>query len=479
MNNFSPTPEQEAILLAATTTTDNLLISALAGAAKTTTLVMIAEALAPTAMLCLAFNKRIATEMQERLPSTCAASTLNSLGHRAWGQTIGRRLTLDDRKCFRLLKEAFERLSPDDRSEVADSFVDILRAIEGGKMGGWVPDDQFHTAKPLLTDDEFIDSWEIELSDLEFELVRSVTIASLREAFKGVVDFADQLLMPTIFPCSFPSYPIVLVDEAQDLSLLNHAMLKKIVGKRRLIAVGDECQSIYGFRGAHENSMTLLREFFSMKELTLSTSFRCPIAVVEAARWRAPHMQWPSWATQGLVTTSVSWTAESLAPDAVILCRNNAPLFKMAIALLQRHRYPQLVGNDVGKSLITTMKKFGSGTMKRDAVLAAIDSWEAKKAAKARRKASVHDQAACMRVFATEGSTLAEILAYAEALLARGGPVKLMTIHKSKGLEFDHVYLLDDFLIKDDQQDQNLKYVAQTRAKSTLTYISTEGLTDD
>jgi superfamily I DNA/RNA helicase len=96
----TPTPEQLAIIEAAQHSTDNLLVSALAGAAKTSTLVLIAEALPDVDILCLAFNKKIATEMQERLPKNCKAMTLNSLGHRTWGDATGRRIRIESSKTY-------------------------------------------------------------------------------------------------------------------------------------------------------------------------------------------------------------------------------------------------------------------------------------------------------------------------------------------------------------------------------------------
>jgi ATP-dependent exoDNAse (exonuclease V) beta subunit len=80
-------------------------------------------------------------------------------------------------------------------------------------------------------------------------------------------------------------------------------------------------------------------------------------------------------------------------------------------------------------------------------------------------------------VFAEQGEDLSEAIAYAEHLLASSGPVQLMTIHKSKGLEFPSVYLLDKHLIRtsDNTQEQNLLYVAITRAKEELYYITSEG----
>lgn len=472
---LTPTPEQEAIIEAGRTTQDNLLVSALAGAAKTSTLVMLAKAV-PVQTLCLAFNKKIATEMQERLPLHCTSKTLNALGHAAWGKTIGKRLTLEYKKNYNILKAMVDQLSGDAKAEAYSMFSDLLNIIEEGKTGGWVPSHGgFSNAKPLLTDEEFFASLDEELEPWMERLVVAASVESINQGFKGVIDFNDQILLPTVFSSPFDSYPLVMIDEAQDLSPLNHVMLRK-VARKRLIAVGDACQAIYGFRGASENSMTELQQQFNMRELHLTISFRCPIAVVEEARWRAPIMKWPEWAKPGLVTHAGQWN-ERLIPDyGVILCRNNAPLFSMAIALLRRGRYPELVGNDIGKALIKQLKKFGPESMPQASVITAIKEWESAKLAKARTPGRIVDQAACLKVFADAGDTLGAAIAYAERIMAQTGPVKLMTIHKSKGLEFDHVFILDQHLIRKDQQDLNLKYVAQTRAKETLTYINSSDL---
>src|SRR5690606_11453384 len=136
---------------------------------------------------------------------------------------------------------------------------------------------------------------------------------SIKLAFAGQIDFDDQIYMPTLFGGSFPRFPLVMVDEAQDLSPLNHAMLERLV-TNRLIAVGDPWQSIYAFRGADRYSMERLQQRFSMRELPLSVSFRCPIEIVKRARFRAPHMQWPEWAKSGKVETLDLWSASNI-PD--------------------------------------------------------------------------------------------------------------------------------------------------------------------
>lgn len=479
MPELTPTPEQLAIIDAARSSTDNLLITALAGAAKTSTLVLIAEALPETQILTCAFNTRIAKEMAARLPHNCEARTLNSLGHEAWKNTIGRRLILDDKKTYRIVKGLVDALPSPERRLAYERFADIMRAVDLGKANGYVPTGHHPNAKFRVLDDaEFFGSLDEEPSELEEDLIRSATLASLAEALSGKIDYNDQILMPTVFPAIFPMPPLVMVDEAQDLSALNHAMLRKFA-RKRIIAVGDECQAIYGFRGAHENSMRLLQQQYSMRELRLTISFRCPIAIVQAARWRAPFMQWPEWAKPGDLAHWQEWRAGDLPDDAVIICRNNAPLFSLAIKLLKNGRYPELVGNDIGKTLIKWLKKLGPENLTREEAYAALDSWRAERLRKARNPEKVEDQVACLAVFIDQGKTLGAAIAYAEHILAASGPVKLMTGHKAKGLEFPHVFFLDESLVRKEGQDPNLRYVIITRAKESLTYIRSELFQDN
>lgn len=476
--SFTPTSEQEAIVKAACETTDNLLISALAGAAKTSTLVLIAEALPDTEILCLAFNKKIADEMKMRLPKNCTAMTLNSLGHRVWGEAIGRRPRIEVSKTYDILSSLMDDLHSSDRKIVGDNFAELLRTIDFGKACGYIPTGTYERAKPLMDDDDFFAHLDEELSDIEMHVVRQATIESLKQAFAGQCDFNDQILMPTVFHGSFPRFPLVLVDESQDLSALNHRTLQKLC-KRRLIAVGDQCQAIYGFRGAHEDGMAKLQTDFNMRELTLSVSFRCPSAVVEHARWRAPHMKWPEWAKEGSVRTLHEWDASILEDNAAVICRNNAPLFSCAIKLLKNGRYAEMK-NDIGKGLLKVMKKFGPSHMPQAEVMDCVSSWLEKQKKKAKKRAwgGLEDRALCMRIFAEQGETLGDAIAYAEHLFNCRGPLKLMTGHGSKGLEFDHVYFLDQHLVRDEGQDENLRYVIQTRAKETLTYINMEDFCD-
>ena len=78
-------------------------------------------------------------------------------------------------------------------------------------------------------------------------------------------------------------YPYILVDEFQDTNLIQYKILKMLAAPdNNIFAVGDDDQSIYGFRGARPDIMlSFSKEFENAEIMTLSTNFRCPEVVTE------------------------------------------------------------------------------------------------------------------------------------------------------------------------------------------------------
>ena len=469
---FSLTAEQQLILETATNTSDNLLISARAGAAKTTTLVLLAEALAPTEVLAIAFNKKIANELRERLPENADSATLNALGHRAIKNYLGKHPKVDARKSYFLLREVITELQdPGERDLAFEDFSDLLQAVRTAKQEGYMPGKLHPQARPLIADSSFFDLLEFEPAELHREIIDEAMRRSFRACLEGKIDFDDQIYFPAIMSCSFPSPAVTMIDEAQDLSHINHVLLRKIVRNRRLIAVGDPCQAIYGFRGASENSMEELRSAFSMCELYLTLCFRSAQSIVEEARWRAPDMQFRKDAPAGLVESPASWRAEDIRDGDAIICRNNAPLFSMAIELIRAGLNPELSSGDILAGLDTIFKKLGKPALSSEEALIACEEHFAALALKKRRKAQLRDMRECVELFLRESPTLGEAHAHFTRITQQAGRIKLMTGHKSKGLEFDRVWLLDPALLSKKGQDRNLLYVMQTRARHELRYV--------
>lgn len=480
------TEEQTEIIDFALANRQNLLINALAGAAKTSTLRFLCKYLPIEPTISLAFNKRIADEMTKVLPGHVRCATMNSVGHRVWAAATGKRLVLDTKKNYNLVKEGVERLPRYDKEAGYDAFGDLMKTISRAKLSGYIP---AGTAggRSILSGEEFFGDLEEAPESWFIQIVNEALAQGIRQAYGGLIDFDDQIYMPTLFGGAFPQHARVMVDEAQDLSPLNHAMLERLVGpKCHLTAVGDPWQSIYAFRGADTRSMKWLRERFDMHEMTLSVSFRCPQAVVRKAHDRVPHMKWPSWAAEGTVAHLQEWCAKDIPDNSAIICRNNAPLMSCALALLRAGRGVHLVGTDLGPQLVKALKKLGDPQMEQEKVLDAIDKWEADKLRKARSAAVVADKAECLRVFAGFGPTLGAAIAYCEHIFAAKGPIQLLSGHKAKGLEWPTVYHLDPQRIPSPwaregealEQELNVKYVIETRSKESLFLVRLEDFTE-
>lgn len=480
---LEPTPEQQAIIDFAKNESRSILINALAGSAKTTTLVMIANALPVQPVLSLAFNKKIAEEMSERLPSHATCRTMNSIGHRIWATACAKRITINPRKNYEILKANVEGLGKAERKEAYESFSGTLRALTTAKRVGYIPKGKFSHAKALAEEGGFFEELEEEPTQAQKALISQSLCDSISCAYSGELDYDDQLYMPTLFGGSFPRFPLVLVDEAQDLSPINHAMLRKLVTSR-IIAVGDPYQSIYGFRGAVQGGMASLRSTFDCQEFTLSRSFRCPQAIVRAARFRVPHMNWHRQG--GRVERLSSLSIEDIPEGATFLCRNNAPLFSLALRLLTAGRGCNLVGSDLGPGLVKTLKKLGPPELSQKEALHAIEQWKVERLAKAKDKHAVEDKAECLRVFVEFGETLGGAIAYCEGIFKSKGTIQLLSIHKAKGLEWNTVYHLDPWRIPSAYaetkealaQEWNLKYVAITRAKEAYFEIDSGDIRD-
>ncbi len=467
-----PTSEQQECINDIRRGTNNLIINALAGTGKTTTLDFIQAASPVLPVLCLAFNKSVADEATRRFPSTTTVRTFNGLGHRVWAKSVSK-LSLDPKKTQAILKETIAELKGDDRRSASQAYWEIYHAVGMAKALGYVPDGKFSQAQRLISKEGLNLALEERPGPFLSSIIDDVLIRSIKASYKGLIDFNDQIYMPALFGGTFPRFPIVLVDEAQDLNPTNHEMLKRLV-RGRVCAVGDPWQSIYGFRGAVQDGMGKIRKEFNMAERTISISFRCPQAIVENAHWRVPNFKWIK--AGGHVETLSTLSPMDIPEGAAIICRNNAPLFKCAFGLLSAQRSVQVAGSDVGPKLLRILSKLGDNETTQSALMGKIAEWENEKLVSSNAPNTIRDMAECMRVFASFGSTLGLAVSYAEHLFKQQGSIKLMTGHKSKGLEFDTVYHLNPWLIGDDEQELNLRYVIQTRSADRYFEINSDNI---
>jgi superfamily I DNA/RNA helicase len=498
----TPTPEQQAILDAALSQSESLMINAYAGCSKTTTLELVANALPPaTQGLALAFNVKIKKELEARFPSNFTVKTLNGLGHGAWSQAIGRKCELDDKKLGKLVSALLAKDAP------REDWIILRNVVSAAMQQGLVLKD--FPYKPLLSDTE--DSWRAVFESLGYEFderlwpkARAILEESVRLSFKGVISFDDQIYMSAMFGGVFQRYPLVMVDESQDLSPLNHIQVARSASDR-IIAVGDIKQAVYAFRGADGQSMANLRKLRpAWIDLPLTTTFRCPQAVVRRAAEHAPGFTAFHTNPEGRVhymdsVEKPKWTWQDLEQEIdgdmlAILCRNNAPLLSMAFKLIRCNVGCFMLGRDLGKGLVALSRKLVPDDDTRIAkAMVEFVSWADSQVGIAlanddeNKADQIRDKFECLEAVATSQNihTVGELREALERLFSRDtGRVLLSTGHRAKGLEWDTVLHLDPWRVPSKwaaksaaamEQEMNLKYVIETRPKQTLLLASLEG----
>ena len=110
-----------------------------------------------------------------------------------------------------------------------------------------------------------------------------------------LIDFDDMLIRCYELFCSNndalsiwqKKFRYILIDEYQDINLLQYKIIEKICESKNLFVVGDDDQSIYGFRGSDPSIMQRFPEEFkdyAPKIINLDTNYRCGKAILEEAK---------------------------------------------------------------------------------------------------------------------------------------------------------------------------------------------------
>ncbi len=115
----------------------------------------------------------------------------------------------------------------------------------------------------------------------------------------NLVDFDDLILLPYIILAKNPTlaneisnqYNYIMVDEYQDTNALQFQLLKKLcTAHENLCVVGDDDQSIYGWRGADiENILTFKNKFKNTKIVRLEENYRSTYQILNAANTLIAH----------------------------------------------------------------------------------------------------------------------------------------------------------------------------------------------
>lgn len=499
---FQPSPQQAAFLDWVVTGKGSCVLEAVAGAGKTTTLIEAVER-AKGSVALLAYNRKIADEIKEKLAARkidwkkANANTVHGFGLSAYKKTFPD-VQVDGNKVRNMIAQKGKMAASDHALNMFGSLVDKLVSLAKQRALGIYGsiDDRSEWYK-IVEHFDLLSNEDDEAADRIEEIIElSIKLLKASNAETNIIDFDDMVYLPVLLKVRFWTYPWVFVDEAQDTNPARRALVKALLSPGgRVVAVGDRRQAIYGFTGADANALDLIRDDHNAIELPLTVTYRCPKEVVRVARNWVSHIEAHQSAPEGSYSTiqfAELMGRNDLKHGTAILCRNTKPLVALAFQLIRSGVPCKVEGRDIGNGLIKLATKW-----KRVTTLHGLETrlkgWSEAQIGRAKAKGNaalaqtIEDQYLTMLVITSE--CRAAKTDSVEAVTDRinklfednvGKMLVLSTIHKAKGREWGTVYWLDregtlpspyarqKWQI---EQEDNLCYVAATRAQSSLIEI--------
>ena len=270
----------------------NMLVLAGAGSGKTRVLVqriawlMKVEQASPHSILAVTFTNKAAAEMRARVEQTTQGNvfgmwvgTFHGLAHRIL------RMHFQEAK----LPQSFQVLDSDDQLRLVKRISRALNIDEKrwpAKQFQW-----YINGKK----DEGLRPQHIETHYDPTEQMLVKVYQAYQEACDraGLVDFAELLLRahelwlnhPALLAHYQQRFKHILVDEFQDTNAVQYAWLNMLGAERsKVMIVGDDDQSIYGWRGARiENIQRFLDDFSQTQTIRLEQNYRSTANILNAA----------------------------------------------------------------------------------------------------------------------------------------------------------------------------------------------------
>ncbi|HCE3309745.1 TPA: DNA helicase II [Vibrio parahaemolyticus] len=347
---------------------ENLLVLAGAGSGKTRVLVhriawlMSVEQASPFSIMSVTFTNKAAAEMRGRIEELMMGSasgmwngTFHGICHR-----ILRAHYLDAK-----LPEDFQIIDSDDQQRLLKRLIKAQNLDEkqwpARQVAWWINGKKDEGLRPA-----HIDAYHDPVTKTYLQLYTAYQEACDRA---GLVDFAEillrahELLRDNKFVREHyqARFKHILVDEFQDTNNIQYAWLRMMAGPEcHVMIVGDDDQSIYGWRGAKvENIEKFTREFPTVTTIRLEQNYRSTKTILEASNTlianNTERMGKELW-TDGVVGEPISvysayneldearfavnkikeWQDKGGAlNDAAMLYRNNAQSRVLEEALIQ------------------------------------------------------------------------------------------------------------------------------------------------
>ena len=484
--------------------TDNIAINAVAGSGKTTTIVMACKRLHldERDVKFLAFNKLIAEELKEKLKGYADVSTLHAFGLNVLKKLYNNPqykmyIKVDSWKYQKYVRQNVFALSNIITNETSTAKVwgfscNVQKLLDLARVN-LIQHGETKKLQNLCDEHNIL---------CLFDEVRVCDIL-LEDAYKMpnnlVIDYVDMIVLPLFHKEHIPTFKYVFIDECQDLNTAQRELMLCAAKDGRFIAVGDRNQAINGFAGADCNSFDKIANLGNTIELPLSVNYRCGKNMVKLAQELVPQIQAHKGAIKGEINHVDKLSKDLFKDNDMVLCRTSAPLVGLCMKLIQSGITAVVKGKDIAQDLQMLVEN--ANTKDITQVLAYLNNEKQKliatikdnrkctdaEAMQSQRYMNLEDRCKCIENICLYSiKDTMQLKSYINRLFTDDkveNAVMLSTAHKSKGLEANRVLILLpnklplkwqhqlDWQLK---QENNLKYVALTRARKELVFIDME-----
>ncbi len=410
---------------------------------------LISRGINPGQILAVTFTNKAAQEMVERigrlampdlkkgLPTigTFHAITAEILRKHGNKIVISPRFSISDEKeSFDIIKSIIEELG----LNLRQFKPNIIQNIISQKKSRLDFTEKIHKNRDTEAKEE--------LFPQNFNLILKRYNRHLKE--KNALDFDDLIQKtallfeenPAILKIYQEKWPYIHIDEYQDTDDIQHYLVRLLAEKtNNLCAVGDEDQSIYGFRGADfRNILNFEKTWPSAKIICLERNYRSTKKIIDAA--------------------NAIIAENKLRRQKNLFSRRKAGKKLTAFEAEDEHEEADFVAKNIKKILQKeTLPRRQAGLTSPIAVLCRAN-YQFPVFEKAFHRYSLPYQAGLSQ----------------DSFLNGKGVIRLMTVHAAKGLEFKHVFIagLEKGLFPhfggEKEEERRLFYVALTRSQEKI-----------
>jgi len=431
----------------------------------------------------LAMTNPIRDELKVKLPTDIRVQNFNQAGghilYQKYGQIKLSELKGRDTICL-ILEKQWQAFSFKDRSLLTQT----LRVIDFLKQ---------ELLSPSPESIEFVaDKYGIEYIP-NLSLVKTVMTDMYTNT--AVIDHTDQMWR-ALGELQRPRYALAFVDECQDLSALRLELALRIA--RNVVFCGDPNQSINAFAGACTDAFPRIEAVCKLK-LPLKTNFRNPRNIVDHANFVKPSAKLVARKTQIVPEININLQGlpdylkketrynqstdifNSLPEEHLILGRTRAHLIKAGLTLFKANLPCKILTRGGEKALTSWITDYISYSSCKTLEALHAHASNDKNSILKKSKIKSYQLEICLTILelCEALTSLSEIQEVVEKLSTDSDSAfPLCTLHKSKGLERNYIYLLfppiQSPLAKTDEekeQEENLYFVGITRTTNQLVWV--------